>query len=116
MTMPSSPPHVKVTSFIMFCSPDTITINRRPSFGNTFEFRKNRLFDDDNDFIISFRDSHWPKYDVKIYDIVPLTKTQAETIETFLYNHWGQLLDVTINNIVYTGIIEGPVEIVNEKD
>lgn len=116
MAIPSSPPYQKITNFILSHDVTTVSINRRPAFGDTQQLVTNRLFHDENDFKISFRSVNWPKYQVTDIDIFPITKTQADAIESFIIQKLGEIVTMTINNIQYQGIIKEPkIELVDEK-
>lgn len=118
MAMPDTPPYLKDTDFIITKGVDTITISRSPEFTNTFGVVKNRVFINRGNSIISFRDTKWPKYTRLKFELYPLTKTEAETLETFFYNHVGELVTVTLaNNFEYEGIFIDPkITVIDEFD
>lgn len=116
MTMPSSPPYQKFTNFILSHGATTVSINRRPAYGDTHQLVSNRIFYDNNDFRVSFRSDNWPKYQVIDIDIFPITKTQADSIESFIIQKLGEIVTMTVNNIQYQGIIKEPkIELIDEK-
>lgn len=117
MSVPSIPPYTKVTSVVLSKDADVVDLGRAASYGNSEELFKNRVFHDENDLIISFRSETWPRYAVLTLDVSPVTIAVAEALEDFYYDHLGELVDLTVNNVVYTGVIQEPkLEVVDERN
>jgi len=115
--VPSLPPYIKATSFSLTFGSETLTINRRPAFSNTLELFKNRIFHDSNDFNISFRSTYWPKYNKLNCDLFPISRQNAEDVETFMYNHLGEIITMKIDNLEYKGVITNTkLEVVDERN
>lgn len=116
MAVPSSPPYVKITNIQFIKSPDTVSINRRPSFLDTFQFMKSRLFVNKGSSSFHFRDTNWPKFGTLNFEIPWVSQATATSIETFIKNHVGEIITLVINNISYTGVITNPnITVVDEK-
>lgn len=118
MSMPGSPPDLRFTNLIITApsNGDVVNIPRRPSYGNTFDLTKIRIFNDSGDYIVSFRDPLWSQYDVLTFDILPITKTLADLLELFFINHVGELITIVISNVTYTGVIQDPkLELIDER-
>ena len=117
MAIPTDPPYIKINGVIFNKGATTVTIARAPAFSDTFEFTKVRVFDDRNDLILSFRDPVWPKYNVRQFDLFPLTKANIDAIVSFITLYLGQIVTMTAHNVVYSGIISDPkIEIIDEKN
>lgn len=115
--MPTEPPYTKFTSTIFNKDADTVTITRTPAFGNSLDFTCNRVFSDSGDFPVSFRDGTWPQYDSLKIDLFPLTTAQRNALEIFIVTHAGELINLTILNITYVGVVQDPkLETIDEHN
>lgn len=117
MPIPNNPPSIQFTPITLTKGVDSVVIDRNVAFGNTLEYNLKRIFNDSDDFILSFTDATWPEYDVLQFDVFPITKTEADNLITFMTNHVGEIINLTINNITYSGLVAEPnLEIIDEKN
>lgn len=116
MPIPSTPPYVKVTNIQFIKSPDTVSVNRRPSYLDTFQYTKNRIYVNKGSSSFHFRDTNWPKFGRLNFEIPWIDQATAVAVESFIKTHVGEVITLVINNITYTGVIVNPsIAVVDEK-